>query len=158
LMDMVWAALFAAVYFARRRYARGAALLFVAVLSHWLLDLVSHGPDMPLAPGMHRYFGLGLWNSIPATIVVEGGLWLLAIILYARATHPKGLAGIWAFWIVIVFLTLTWYRNVTGPPPPDPRTMGTSSLIFFSAIVAWGYWMNRLRYPARSLHTTGLLL
>src|SRR5580704_1071310 len=32
LMDVVWATLFAAVYFAWRRYARGAAVLFAAVL------------------------------------------------------------------------------------------------------------------------------
>ncbi len=145
LMDIVWAGLFAAVYFARRHYGRGAAVLFAAVLSHWLLDFVSHGVDMPLAPGVNRYFGWGLWNSIPATIVVEGGFWLVAIILCARATHPKGLAGVWAFWIVIAFLTLTWYNNLAGPPPPNPRTMGIGSLIFFSTIVAWGYWMNRQR-------------
>src|SRR5580700_11506227 len=145
LMDVVWAGLFATAYFARRRYARGAAVLFAAVLSHWLLDFMSHGVDMPLAPGVNRYFGWGLWNSIPATIVVEGGFWLVAIILCARATHPKGLAGVWAFWIVIAFLTLTWYNNLAGPPPPNPRTMGIGSLIFFSTIVAWGYWMNRQR-------------
>jgi hypothetical protein len=146
-MDVVWAGLFAAAYFARRRYARGAAVLFAAVLSHWLLDFVSHGPDMPLAPGVNRYFGWGLWNSVPATIVVEGGFWLLAVILYARATHPKGRAGFWAFWIVIAFLTLTWYNNLAGPPP-NPRTMGIGSLIFFSGIVAWGYWMDRQRVLA----------
>lgn len=143
-MDVVWAGLFAAAYFARQRCARGAAVLFAAVLSHWLLDFVSHGPDMPLAPGVKRYFGLGLWNSIPATIVVEGGFWLLAIVLYARATHPDRRAGRYAFWIVIAFLTLISYHNLVGPPP-DPRTMGIGSLIFFSAIVAWGYWMDRVR-------------
>src|SRR3974377_1043716 len=90
LMDAIWAALFAAAYFLRRRYSRGAWVVFVAVLSHWLLDFVSHRPDMPLAPGVSRYFGLGLWTSIPATIVVEGGFWLLAIILYVPAPSPRG--------------------------------------------------------------------
>jgi len=99
---------------------------------------------MPLAPGVNRYFGWGLWNSIPATIILEGGFWLLAVILYARATHPKGRAGSYCFWIVIAFLTLSWYQNLAGAPP-NPRTMGISSLIFFSAVVGWGYWMDRLR-------------
>jgi len=152
LTDVVWAALFAAVYFVRRRYRRGAMVLFAAVLSHWLLDFAGHGPDMPLAPGANRYFGLGLWNSIPATLVVEGGFWLLAIVLYARATHPKRRAGSYVFWLGIAFLTLTWYNNLAGSPPPDPRTMGISSLIFFSAIVAWGYWMNRLRHEQACYH------
>src|SRR5271166_2043976 len=82
LMDAIWGALFAAAYFARRRYPRGAWLLFAAVLSHWILDFISHRPDMALAPGVHGVFGLGLWNSIPATLIVEGGLWLLAIAVY----------------------------------------------------------------------------
>ena len=149
LMDAIWAALFAAVYFLRRRYPRGAWLLFVAVLSHWLLDFVSHRPDMPLAPGGHRYFGLGLWNSIPATLIVEGGFWVVAIILYVRATRPKNRAGRYAFWIGIALLTLVWYGNITAGMDPDPVRAGIGGLILFSLMVAWAYWINRLR-PAQA--------
>jgi membrane-bound metal-dependent hydrolase YbcI (DUF457 family) len=149
LMGAVWAALFAAAYFLRRHYPRGAWILFAAVLSHWFLDFVSHRPDMPLAPGVHRYFGLGLWNSIPATFIVEGGFWLVAIVLYVRATHPKNRAGVYAFWSVVVLLTLAWYNNIAGPPPRNPHTAPIVSLIFFSLVVAWAYWMNRLR-PAQA--------
>ncbi len=149
LTGAVWAALFAAAYFFRRHYPRGAWILFAAVLSHWFLDFVSHGPDMPLAPGVHRYFGLGLWNSIPATLIVEGGFWLAAIVLYVRATRPKNRAGVYAFWSVVALLTLSWYNNIAGPPPRNPHTAPIVSLIFFSLVVAWAYWMNRLR-PAQA--------
>ncbi len=145
LMDALWDVLFAAVYFWRRRYPRGAWVLLVVVISHWLLDFVAHRSDMPLAPGVHTYWGLGLWNSIPATLIVEGGFWLLAIILYTRAPQPKKRAGVYAFWSMIALLTLAWYNNIAGPPPPNSSTMGISSLSFFSLIVAWAYWMNRLR-------------
>ena len=145
LMDAVWGGVLAAGYYFARRYARGAWMLFAAVMSHWLLDFVSHRPDMALAPGVHRYFGLGLWNSVGATVVVEGGMWLAAIIIYARATRPKGRMGVYAFWIVVVFLTLTWRSNIAGPPPPSPSAMAIGSPIYFSCIVAWAYWMNRLR-------------
>src|SRR5439155_412815 len=37
LMGVVWGALLAAAYFARRYSAGGAAVIFVAVLSHWCL-------------------------------------------------------------------------------------------------------------------------
>jgi membrane-bound metal-dependent hydrolase YbcI (DUF457 family) len=145
LMDAVWGALLAAVYFRARHYARGAWVLFAAVMSHWLLDFVAHPPDMALGPGVHSYFGLGLWNSVAATIVVEGGMWVLATIIYVRATRPKGRTGVYAFWIGAAFLTLTWYGNISGAPPPGARAMAVSSLIFFSSVVAWAYWMNRLR-------------
>jgi hypothetical protein len=148
LMNAIWAAALASAYYLLRRYPRGAWVLFFAVLSHWLLDFVSHRPDMPLAPGVHRYFGLGLWASIPATLLVEGGFWLATLILYARATRAKNRVGVYGFWSVVVLLTLAWYNNIAGPPPPNPSSAGVMSLIFFSALVAWAYWMNRLR-PAR---------
>lgn len=143
LMDVIWAALFAAAYFLRRRYPRGAWVLFASVLSHWLLDFVSL--KSPVAPGVQEEFGLRLWTSVPATILVEGGLWLVAIIVYARSMRPKNRLGTYAFWIGIALLTLSWYRNITGPPPPSALVAAISSLIYFSLTVAWAYWMNRLR-------------
>jgi hypothetical protein len=145
LMVAVWAALFAAAYFLRRRYKRGAGLLFLAVLSHWPLDFVSHRPDMPIAPGVQQVYGLGLWNSIPATLVVEGGFWLAAILLYVRATRPKNRVGIYAFWSGVALLTLMWYGNIKTGMDPDPVKAGIGGLIVFSSMVAWAYWMNRLR-------------
>lgn len=148
LLDVVWAALFAAVYFLRRRYPRGAWLLAAAVLSHWVLDVISHRPDMALAPGGQQVFGFGLWNSIPATLIVEGGFWLLAIILYVRATRASKRAGVYAFWLGVALFTLLWLGNITAGIDPNPVRAGVGGLIVFSLMVAWAYWLNRLR-PAR---------
>jgi hypothetical protein len=150
LMNAIWAALFAAAYFARRRYPRGAWLLFGGVFSHWVLDVISHKPDMQLAPGVDTAWGLGLWNSVPATLVVEGGFWLLAIFIYVRATRPKKLGFYFAFWIGIALLTLTWYGNIRRGMDPDPVRAGVGGLIFFSIVVAWAYWVNRLARPSSS--------
>ena len=145
LMDTLWAGLFAGCYFLWRRYARGAWLLFAAVLSHWELDFVSHRPDMLLAPGTRAVFGLELWNSIPATLIVEGGFWILAIVIYVRATPPKKRTGTYAFWIGVVLLTLAWYGNITSGVDPNPVRAGISGLVLFSLVVAWAYWINQLR-------------
>ena len=149
LSNVIWATLFATIYFLRRRYPRGAGLLFAVVLSHWLLDFISHRPDMPLAPGMHRVFGLGLWNSVAATLFVEGGFWLLAVIIYARATRPTKRAGSYAFWIGVALLTLVWYGNISAGMDQNPVKAGIGGLIMFSLLVAWAYWINRLR-PTRA--------
>jgi len=141
LIVAVWAALFAGGYLLLRHYPRGALVLFAAVLSHWLLDSISH--KHALAPGVHIYLGLELWNSIPATIIVEGGFWLLALILYVRATQAKSRAGIYAFWPVVAFITLAWIANIRKGPPPPKAVIG--SLIFFLLLIAWAYWMNRVR-------------
>jgi hypothetical protein len=145
LLDAVWAALFAGVYFLRRRYPRGAWLLAAAVVSHWVLDVISHRPDMPLAPGGQQVFGFGLWNSIPATLIVEGGFWLLAIILYVRATRARKRMGVYGFWIGGALFTLIWHGNITAGLDPNPIRAGSGGLLVFSLIVAWAYWMNRLR-------------
>lgn len=147
LMVTIWAALFAGGYFGWRHYRYhqesmlASGILFLAVLSHWLLDATSH--KHAFVPGVQRYFGLSLWNSIPATIIVEGSFWLLAIVLYVWATHPNKRTGVYAFWPVVAFLTFVWITNIrTGPPPPETLI---GSLIFFLLLVAWAYWMNRAR-------------
>ena len=146
LMVAIWGVVLAGVFFLRRRSRVGSAILCGVVLSHWILDFVSDR-GLPLAPGLDQKFGLELWKSLPGTLAIEGGLWLLAVLLYVRATRARGRAGVYAFWIVVVLLTLAWYNNITGPPPPSARSMGVSSLVFFTLIVAWGFWVNRLRMP-----------
>jgi hypothetical protein len=145
LMDVVWATLLALAYLLRRRYPRGGLMIFLVVLSHWLLDFVSWRPDLPIAPGMHRYVGLGLWNSIPATLLVEGGLWFIAVILYVRFTRSKNLTAAFVFWVGIALLTVMWLNNIAGPPPQNPKAAPFASLIVFSLTVAWAYWINRVR-------------
>jgi len=149
LTGALWAALFAGIYYAWRRYAPGAWAIFAAVLSHWLLDFASHRADMPLAPGLHRYFGLGLWNSIPATYLVEGFLWLVGILLYARATRASGRTGVYAFWVMIALLTALWIPSVGGPPPPSLRAMAFANIPFSLVLFAWAFWIDSRR-PARS--------
>ena len=141
----IWAALLAGAYFLWKRYSRGALLIFLVALSHWPLDVLAHPPDMTIAPGIHRHLGLGLWTNVLATVVVEGGLWLLAIILYLRVTRSRKWLGTIVFWVGIILLTLIGYNNVAGPPPPNPSIVPITSLIYFSLVIGWAYWVNKLR-------------
>jgi hypothetical protein len=144
-MDAVWGALLALAYYLSRRHVRGAVVIFAVVLSHWVLDWVSHRPDMPLVPGLHKTFGLGLWTSVPASVLIEGGFWVFALILYARATRARNWAGSYMFWAMAALLTLAWWNNLSGPPPRDPGSAPVASLTFFSLTVAWAFWMDRVR-------------
>lgn len=146
LMDVLWAGLFAAGFYLWRRQPRGALLLFGAALSHWVLDVVSHRQDMPLAPGAKPLLGLGLWNSLPETLLLEGGLWLAAVIFYCRVTQSKNWVIVLAFWIGIVLLTVSWVGNITAGIDPNPVRAGINGLVFFSLVIVWAYWMNRARY------------
>src|SRR5262245_27112322 len=141
----IWGALFAGAYYWHKRDSRAAWILFIAVLSHWILDVISHKHS--LAPGVNLLVGLGLWKSLPLTILVEGGFWVLSIILYLRATYAAKPMGTWGFWPVVIFLTFVWVTNVRSGPPPPERILG--SLIFFVLTVVWAYWINTLR-PLRA--------
>ena len=59
-----WGALYALLYRARTGYGRGAIVVGLLVVSHWVLDFATHVPDMPLYPGGPKV-GLGLWHSVP---------------------------------------------------------------------------------------------
>ena len=151
-MDVMWAALFACVYYAFRRYARGSWVLFAVVLSHWVLDWVSHHPDMPLAPGTSARYGLGLWNSIPLTMLVEGGMWIAGITVYVHTTSAIDRAGSIGFWPMILLLTGIWVGSIFGPPPPTARAAAASALAMV-LIFAWGWWIDgqrTVRIPATS--------
>lgn len=146
LMDGVWSALLAIAYYLGRRDPCGAWILAMAVLSHWVLDFASHRPDMPLAPGLRIYLGLGLYNSPLGIFAVEGLIWLAGILVYTRGTRAKNRAGAWAFWGIVLLLTPLWIGTLKGAPPPGNIVQAAiSSLVFFSLVVAWAFWMNRLR-------------
>ncbi len=145
----LWGALLAAAYFLWHHYSRTSWVILGLVLSHWLLDFVSHRPDMPLAPGFHHYFGLGLYNSPVGILLVEGLVWFGGIVIYARSTRARRLAGAWMFWAGTALLTLLWIFTLNGASPPDLRRAGISSLIFLFILVLWAYFVDFLRSATR---------
>ena len=141
-----WSILFGLVYYAIRKNKINSLIVACGVFSHWVLDLVSHRPDLPVAPGIHIYFGLGLWYSLPATMIVEGLMFVGGIYLYLRSTAAVDRIGTYAFWGLIAFLTLVWMGNTFGPPPPDVGALGYAGLSIW-LLVAWAYWIDRHRKP-----------
>jgi len=131
LMVMVWglAGAFIARAFGAGR--RAQAVIFVLVLSHWILDAISHRPDMPLWPGRSPLVGLGLWNSIAATLVIEGLLFAAGIALYVRSSPPRTRAATIGFWALVLLQLAIWASQPWGPPPPDVRTLA------FVGLAAW---------------------
>ena len=88
LASILWAIILGSVYFAIRRYGIGALMIGLGVVSHWILDFITHRPDLPLAPWSNEMAGLGLWNSVSWSIIVEGAIYLLGVIIYSRFTEP----------------------------------------------------------------------
>ena len=147
LTALVWSIGLAGVYNILRGYPRGSLVVGAGVFSHWILDYITHGPDMPISPWMETTVGLGLWNSIPATILVEGGLFVVGVVLYLRSTEAMDRKGKWALWSLIAFFVLVWIANMAGPPPPNEMAVAYSALLLW-LMVPWGYWIDRHRRSA----------
>ena len=142
LMACIWGLVLAAQARTMRISARGAWLLAALVVSHWVLDVVTHAPDMPLWPGESPRLGLGLWNSIPGTFIVEGTLWVSGIAIYLRGRRPTQWKGWVALWSLIVVGTAMWAAGPYSPPPPSERALAWFALIAW-VTVPWAAFADR---------------
>jgi len=142
LMLAVWGVLLGLIF--RTADRRAFAVIAALVLSHWLLDFVTHRPDMPLYPGGPEV-GLGMWRSVPLTAAVEFPLYLAGVWIYAQATRARGVKGRWAFASLWIGLLLLHVVNLVGPPPPSITAIWAGGIAGFAVIMAWGWWADRYR-------------
>jgi hypothetical protein len=67
-----------------RRAAWAALVLGAGVVSHWVLDVVVHGPDLPVLPR---------GPYMPWTFAIEGAVYAIGVTIYLRATTAKDRIG-----------------------------------------------------------------
>lgn len=147
LAVIVWAVLFAAVYFIARGNRIGAVVLGLAVISHWLLDLVVHYPDLPLYPGDGPLLGFSIWSSPVISMALELSIFAAGMWLYLRSTRASDATGKWALWSLAAMLLLTQIANAFGAPPPSSTAIAWVGQAQW-LIVIWGYWVDSHRHPA----------
>jgi membrane-bound metal-dependent hydrolase YbcI (DUF457 family) len=134
----VWAILLGAIYYKLKKNFRTSFLLGLLVLSHWILDLFTHRPDLQLLPWSDFRLGFGLWNSVVLTVVIEGLIFLVGSYFYLSATKSENRKGKYGLWSLLIFLTLIYVMNIVGPPPSDTNAIAVVGL-FQWLLVAWGY-------------------
>jgi hypothetical protein len=145
VMAVLWGVLFAAIYWVLTRDRIAAVVIFLGVFSHWVLDFITHRPDMQLVPGGAARVGLGLWNSVAGTVIVEGLLFVGGVWLYARTTRARDRIGRWAFWGLVAFLALFYVADLASPPPPDFAAFAWVALPLTALLLAWAWWLDRHR-------------
>jgi hypothetical protein len=144
LSVVAWAALLVALYRWRTGYRAGAWAVAAAVASHWILDLVAHRPDLPLWPPAGPCVGLGLWGSVPATLLVELGLFAAGVVAYATGTRARDGVGRWAPRALVAFLLVVFAANALSPPPPSAAAVAGGALAMW-LFVPWAAWADRHR-------------
>jgi hypothetical protein len=114
------------------------------VVSHWVLDVLTHRPDMPLYPNGPK-FGFGLWNFVGLTIGIEGAMFGVGAWLYLRATRARDKMGRWGFFSLAAFLLLVYVANAFGPPPPSVPAIYWSGMIGGVVLTLWAWWADQHR-------------
>jgi hypothetical protein len=141
-----WGFLFGVAYFLMRRFTVGALVCGCLVVSHWVLDLLTHRPDLQLLPMSSIRVGLSLWNHPVAAIALELGIFGGGVLLYLRATRAVDRAGTVGLWALVAFLLVIYFGNIFGSPPPSARAIAWVSHAQW-ILVIWGYWLDRHREP-----------
>src|SRR3989475_9253505 len=128
----------------RSAHSRAAAIVGLAVLSHWILDFLVHRPDLPLYDNTAKV-GLGLWNVPAIAFALEaallfGGMWLW----FGTGLVPRLRMVVFG----LVMLAVQAYVFF-GPPPASDKAAAWTALVayaVFAAVVA------RLERPNRASH------
>jgi len=143
----LWGAAFGGVYVAVRRVRVFTALVLgLLVVSHWVLDFVTHRRDMPLTLHGPERVGLGLWFSVPGTLAVESLVFGVGLALYLRATAARDRIGSYGLWSLVAFLLVVYLASSFGPPPPSATAVAWSAQAMW-LLVVWGYWVDNHRMP-----------
>jgi len=143
-----WGILFAIVVKLLRGSLIAGAIGGAVVMSHWLIDLLVHRPDLTLA-GSPPKFGLGLWNhpwiEIPLELAFAfGGLWF-----FISRTRAIGTMGKWSPWALAVGMAVLQAVNWTTPQPADagpaPASTGWLGLFAYAVLALLAWWVARTR-------------
>lgn len=139
LMTVVWGLLFGLIYYLITKNQKGSLLLLALVVSHWVLDFITHRPDLPLSPFNNVKVGLGLWNYPIAVILFEIGLFIGGAVIYFKTMQPQRK---FAFFVLIAFFLVIHLMNIFGPPPPTEEAVAwTANLMWL--FVLWAWWIEK---------------
>jgi membrane-bound metal-dependent hydrolase YbcI (DUF457 family) len=145
VMLALWSVIFAVLYSMIRHSGRKATIVIAVLgLSHWILDALTHRPDMPIKAGDTSFIGFGLWNFPVVAVPLELLLFGVGVWLYTRQTKSLNRQGTIGFWALILFLLVVYAASLLGPPPPSPTAVAWSAQAIW-ILIAWGFWVDRHR-------------
>ncbi len=157
---LAWSFVAAALYYSwptrdTSRHWQAAAMVGLAVFSHYPLDVLMHIPDLPLSGGSSVKLGLGLWNNPVATLIAEAlvfGAGLAIYITRRSNRHPVRLSRLL---IVVLLLVGVYVASLLGPVPSSMTVVAVSDIVFLVVIAALAAWADR-RASHRELDARGL--
>jgi len=114
------------------------------VVSHWVLDLLVHRPDLPLLPDGSDKVGLGLLNYPLLATLIEAAILITWLTLYLKTTRATKKSGNWGLWLLVVLLVLNQVAGAVSPMPSSGHAIGWAAPYQW-IFVLLGYWVDRGR-------------
>ena len=143
---LIWSLLFGSIYYLNRKNIKSALLLAALVMSHWILDLITHRPDLLIIPWSDIKVGFGLWNSVIFTMLIEGSIFGVGAYFYISSTKAENKKGKIGLWSLLAFLVIIYLMNIFGSPPPSEKAIAVAGL-FQWLLIGWAYWIDKNRAP-----------
>jgi hypothetical protein len=138
-----WGLLAAVLYRMQTGYTRGALVVGLLVVSHWVLDYVVHIPDLPLSPvGDGPKVGMGLWQSPRATIAVETIMAVVGVALYLGTTRARDRVGRYGLAAFMLLVGLGYAAALFSPPPSNVKVLAIGGLVFGWLFVGMAGWVD----------------
>jgi hypothetical protein len=150
---LAWGLAAAALYYSWptrdvTRHWQAAALVGAAVFSHWLLDLLVHVPDLPLAGNDSAKVGLGLWRHLGLSVGVELIVLALGIAVYVARRSRRHPVRPVRLIVVTLLLLATYVASLLAPPPPSIPAVAVADIVFILALGLLAGWADRAATPA----------
>lgn len=128
------------------RSGAAAAWAALVVMSHWLLDLLVHRPDLTLS-GHPPKLGFGLWDypwiAMPLELALVGaGFWL-----FLRNTRGPVGPPLILLAVMVLFQAINWF----GPQPEGYSiALPLTALISYAILFALARWVGTTRRHRRA--------
>jgi hypothetical protein len=145
VMLVLWSGLFGLAYRTVRGW-RPVAIATIAALvfSHYILDVITHRPDLPITVSGSRRLGFGLWNHPGTALAVESALFMAGLTIYLSVTRARDAIGRIALWGLVIVLVAIYFAALYGPPPPSVSAVAVSGHLLWLFVI-WAYWVDRHR-------------
>lgn len=125
----------------------GAILVGGTVFSHWILDFITHKPELPLL-GNDFKVGLGLWRYQGISLVAEIAALFGGVYFYLRGTRAITNGGRYAMVVFGLVMLGVHVSLFFGPPPPSEKFAATAGLVCYFGFAAAAYWLEKKRVSA----------
>lgn len=148
-----WGVLAAAAYYSwptrdTSRHWQASALVGGAVASHWLLDLLVHTRDLPLAGNDSTKVGLGLWRHFGLGVTADLLVLALGAVVYVAMRSRRHPVRPWRLALVLLLPVGAYLASLFGPLPPSMTAVGLSMVVFVPLMSALAAWADRAATPA----------